>query len=68
MEGVALHLLEHALRGNGATHNGGQTFAQIFAPVREESRQSGMTEEELRGLIEEARIEIWQEKQAQKGS
>jgi hypothetical protein len=66
-EVLALNLIEQALRDNGATSHADKTFAEIFAPVREEFRQSGMTEDELHGLIEEARNEAWREKQARKG-
>ena len=38
-------------------------FSEILAPIHEEFRQSGMTEDELSALIEEAREEVWQEKQ-----
>jgi hypothetical protein len=43
-----------------------KTFAEILAPVREEFAASGMTEEELDALIEEAREEVWQEQQRKK--
>jgi len=66
VEGLALNLIAQALRDNGARSHAGKTFAEIFAPVREEFRQSGMTEEELSRLIEEARNEAWREKQARK--
>jgi hypothetical protein len=64
VEGLALDLIEQALRPNGATGHAGKTVAEIFAPVRDEFRRSGMTEEELSSLIEEARNEVWREKQA----
>src|SRR2546423_8854633 len=44
-----------------------RTLEEILAPVREEFERSGMTDEELAGLVEEIREEIWQEKQARKG-
>ena len=39
------------------------TLSEILAPVREDFRRSGMTEDELGSLIEEVRDEAWQEKQ-----
>ena len=41
---------------------------QILAPIHEEFRQSGMSEAELSCLIEEARDEVWQEKQRGKAA
>lgn len=38
-----------------------QTFAQILAPIREGFRKSGMTEEQLDALFEEARQKVHQE-------
>lgn len=37
----------------------------LLAPVRKQFAKSGMTEDELDALIEEAREEVWQEKQGQ---
>ena len=37
------------------------SLGEILAPVRQEFRESGMTEEELETLIEECRGEVWQE-------
>ncbi|HXG66734.1 MAG TPA: hypothetical protein VNO70_16655 [Blastocatellia bacterium] len=39
---------------------------EILAPFRKEFAESGMTEDEFDNLIEEARQEIWEEKQAKK--
>ena len=44
------------------------SLSQILAPIHEEFRQSGMTEAELSSLIEEARDEVWQEKQRGKAA
>jgi hypothetical protein len=45
-----------------------RTFDQILAPVREGFAKSGLTDEELTDLFEEAREEAWREKQQrQKG-
>ncbi len=43
-------------------------LSEILAPIHEEFRQSGMTEDELSALIEEAREEVWQEKQRGKAA
>ena len=40
------------------------TFLDIFAPVREDFKNSGMTLEELDLLVDEAREEVHQKKQA----
>lgn len=52
-------LIEKALSGP-------PSIDELLAPVRKQFEESGMTEEELDGLIEEAREEAWQERQAQK--
>lgn len=44
------------------------TFDEILAPVREGFAESGMSKDELTALFEEAREEVWQEKQRQGGS
>jgi hypothetical protein len=41
-----------------------QSLRDLFAPVREDIQASGVTEEELDALIEEAREEVYQEKLA----
>lgn len=43
-------------------------LSEILAPIHEEFRQSGMTEDELSALIDEAREEVWQEKQRGKAA
>ena len=43
-----------------------QTFAEIPVPIREGFRKSGMTEEQLGALFEEARQKVHQEEQAEK--
>jgi hypothetical protein len=61
----------HACSGNDSpTHepNSERTFDQILAPVRDGFANSGLTDDELTDLFEEAREEVWQEKQQrQKG-
>ncbi len=47
--------------------NGG-TFDQILAPVRKGFEDSGLTDDELTGLFEEARDEAWQQPQSTKGT
>jgi plasmid stability protein len=48
--------------------NSERTFDQILAPVRDGFANSGLTDDELTDLFEEAREEVWQEKQQrQKG-
>lgn len=41
-----------------------QPFAQILEPIRRSFDESGLTEAELDQLIEAAREEVWQAKQA----
>jgi hypothetical protein len=43
-----------------------KTLDEILAPFRQSVAESGMTEEELDALVEEARNEIWQEKHGAK--
>ncbi len=40
-----------------------QSLRELFAPVRDDIQASGVTEEELEALFEEAREEAYQEKQ-----
>jgi plasmid stability protein len=40
----------------------GKTFDEIFAPLRKEVEASGIGDEELDRLLEQAREEAWQEK------
>jgi plasmid stability protein len=42
------------------------TLDEILAPLRREFEASGMTDDELAGLVEELREEVWQEKQGRK--
>ena len=41
----------------------GMTFGELLAPLQEDFEKSGMSEAELDALIEEAREEVWQERQ-----
>lgn len=43
-------------------------LSDILAPIREDFRQSGMTEDELASLIEETRDDVWREKERGKPS
>jgi hypothetical protein len=45
-----------------------ETFDEILAPVRKGFEESGITEDELTALFEEARDEAWQERQRRKGT
>ncbi len=40
--------------------NGEMTFEEILAPVHQQLKISGVTEEELENLFESAREEVWQ--------
>jgi hypothetical protein len=40
-------------------------LAEVLAPIRREFAESGMSEDELDALVEEARDEIWRTKRAQ---
>jgi len=42
--------------------DGGTAFDQVVAPVRAAFRQSGMTDDDITDLVQEAREEAWQEK------
>lgn len=44
-----------------------RTFDEIFAPLRQEVAASGITDEELDSLLEQAREEVWQARQARQG-
>ncbi|MEJ7708587.1 MAG: hypothetical protein WKF84_01715 [Pyrinomonadaceae bacterium] len=41
------------------------SLRELFAPVREDIKASGMTDAELDALLEKAREEAWQERQAE---
>ena len=55
VEAVARELIERGVAEP-------RTFAEIFAPVRKEFAESGMTEAELDALVEGAREEVWRER------
>lgn len=59
VEAYIERLIERALSGP-------PSIDELLAPVREQFAESGVTEDELDALIEEAREEVWQEKLAQK--
>lgn len=69
VDGLALRLIEEALHRNGSagTEQAEQTFDEILAPVRQGFAESGLSEAELDALFEEAREEVWQERQKEKG-
>jgi hypothetical protein len=74
LEAYLQQLVEREARsGNGTPAPGtaprtSPTFDAILAPVRKGFEESGMTEEELTELFEEAREETWQERQRTKGA
>lgn len=41
-----------------------QPFREMLAPVRQQTKESGVSDDELATLIEEARDEVWQKQQA----
>lgn len=41
-----------------------KTFSEILAPIRQDFRDSGMTEDELDALVENERQTMWEEKKA----
>ena len=54
---IVKFLQEH-LDGSGAS------FEQMFAPIAEDFRASGMTEEDLDALVDQERQAIWDEKRS----
>ncbi len=42
------------------------TFAEILAPIHKEFEESGMSEDEILEMFEQAREEVWQEQQLAK--
>jgi hypothetical protein len=71
VEGFILRLVEREVLGpNGSQAQeagappASKTFDEIFAPLRKEVEESGMTNEELDHLVEQARAEVWQERKA----
>jgi hypothetical protein len=78
LEGYIQHLVEQEARaanGSPATAppaaaiapSADRTFDEILAPVRQGFQESGLTEEELKKLFEEAREEVWQQQERQEG-
>ena len=70
-----LRLLDERVRQQGVDRGGyirhlldkdlhSPTLSELLAPFREQVAQSGMSEEELDQLFEEAREEAYQERQA----
>ena len=58
----ALEVDAPAENGTSVPQEARPTLAEILAPVHEDFRRSGMTEEGLDALVEEVREEIWQVK------
>ena len=48
----------------GPQPGSGLAFDEIAAPLRQDFQASGMSEEELGALVEEAREEVWREQQS----
>lgn len=44
----------------------GKTFAEILAPIHKGFEESGMTEDEILEMFEQAREEVWHEQQQSK--
>jgi hypothetical protein len=69
LEAFLQELVEREARGGNGTAApeaappAVRTFDDFLAPVRKGFEDSGLTEEELTGLFEEAREEAWQERQ-----
>jgi hypothetical protein len=42
-----------------------KSFDEILAPIRQTFQESGMSDDEMEGLFEEAREEVYQERKAQ---
>jgi hypothetical protein len=69
-DAFAQKLIETGLCGSPSPNSQSrpETFDEILAPVRKGFEESGMTEDELAALFEEAREEVWMEQQGKKGS
>ena len=73
-EGFVCQLVEReVLAGNGnqtsapSARQAGRTFDEIFAALRQEVAESGVTDQELDSLLEQAREEVWQERKGKRG-
>ena len=55
MEGLALKLIEEALRFHGgpATRHPGKTFDEILAPVRKGWQESGLSDDQVDQLFDD---------------
>ena len=62
MAAYALQAIEEKLR------TGAPTVDALLAPLRQEFRESGMTDDELYDLLQQARDEVRREKREQKSS
>lgn len=56
----------HGVRSRNQEQLGPPTMDEILAPIRKQFNESGMTEDELEVLIDEAREEVWQAKRTHK--
>jgi hypothetical protein len=57
VEGYIHRLIERHIKAS-------DTLAALLAPVRQQFAESGMSEDELDAIVEEAREDVWREKQA----
>ena len=62
LEAFLEQLIDSAASNGPAGDAHKPTFDEIATPIREAFRESGMTDAELAGLVEEAREEVWREK------
>ena len=67
MRVLVLQQFPDRLPGGGDEH-ASSSLSEILAPIHEDFRKSGMSDDELSSLIEEARGEVWQEKQRGKAA
>jgi hypothetical protein len=69
-DAYARKLIETGLNGGSSLDQQSrpETFDEILAPVREGFEQSGMSEDEILALFEEARDEAWKERRRRKGT
>jgi hypothetical protein len=70
-EGFVRQLVEREVLGSNGPPLGeetarpaARTFDEIFAPLRKEVAESGISDDDLDGLLEQARKEVWQERKA----
>ena len=74
-EGFVRQLVEREVLGSNGPRPGEETARpaartcdEIFAPLRKEVTESGISDEDLDRLLEQAREEVWQERKADPGN